>query len=126
MQRKVVQAGIAEGLGDGGQPRHRLCLERCRASRCPDHVAHEAQRAAALGDQCIAIGQQRERERVRHAFCDHVDAQLVLLGGIEDIARLVERNGRDAGRGWRLGGGSTRGARHDETERCDGRAMRPE
>ena len=125
MQREVVQTGIAEGLGDGGQPRHRLCLEGGRAPRRAERIAHQAQRAAAFGDQRIAVGQQRQGERVRHAFRDHVDAQLVLLGGIEDIARLVERDRCDAGR-WRLGSGSARGTRHEKTERCEGRAMRPE
>ena len=61
-------------------------------------MAHSPQCAAALGNQRIAGGQQRHGERMGEAPRYDHDPQPVLLGGIEDVAALIQHHRCNADR----------------------------
>jgi hypothetical protein len=67
--------------------RHRLRIERA--------AAHDAQRAALLGDQHVAVGQERKAPRRRKALEHRRDAHRQ-SGRLDDLRRIRERQRRDA------------------------------
>ena len=93
MQCDVVQPGIAELHVHCRQARHGCGFQRRGLVRRAHRIAQQAQVSAAFTDQCIAIGQQGERERMGQALGHHRYMQAVLLGSVEIVAGLRERDG---------------------------------
>ena len=89
MQRNIHEAAVAVGpdlrqAGDGPWVQH--------------SVSNDAQATAALGDQHVAIGKERDGPGMREAFGHDADAHSVLLGRIDDPGSLTQRRYRYADR----------------------------
>ncbi len=93
MQREIVQAADAVRRRELGNARNGRGIERCGAAR---RIAHQAQRAGALAHQRITGRQQREREGMLQALHDHDHLHLMLLGRVESVGTLRERDWLDA------------------------------
>ena len=83
----VHQAAVAVGP-HLGQARDGLRVELI--------VPHHAQPAVPLGDEHAAVGHERDGPGVRQPSRHHADADLVLLGGVDDPGAVAERRHRHA------------------------------
>ena len=83
----VHQAAVAVGP-HLGQARDGLRVE--------DVVTNHAQPAVPLGDEHAAVGHERDGPGMRQPPRHHADADLVLLGGVDDPGAVAERRHRHA------------------------------
>ena len=89
MQRNVHEAAVAVGpdrrqAGDGQWVQH--------------SVPNEAKATGAFGDQHAAVGKERDRPRMREPLRHDADANLVLLGRVDDPRPVTQRRYRYADR----------------------------
>ncbi len=100
----IEQAEVSLGIGRGHAP-DRLGIERGLGG---GRLVHDPEVAAALRDQQVAVGQERDRERPGQRLGHDRDLDAMLLGSVEHIRRRRQRRRRDAVLRRVLRGGRTR------------------
>jgi hypothetical protein len=90
MEDDLVNSAAAKGWSLG-QAADRLC-DKQRALALAGRVSNESQTCAAFRDERVAVGQERETERVREPSRDHHNADLVLLGRVEGVRLAADHN----------------------------------